>query len=195
MSRLHPIKSLSKNKTSEVTIDFIFGIPIVIVAAIIQTSILPRFPIFGLIPNLMLLIVVSWSILRGPNHGMGWAVIGGLALDLASGSLIGITSVSLLFAAVVAGLGYHRIKGHFVFSTFISLMSITVYHMIYLPLLAIMGHTVYWAEMLQQIVIPLIIIHILLLPVVYLGLSSLALLLSNQEPRISQWKSSSHGNV
>ncbi|MBN1315167.1 MAG: rod shape-determining protein MreD [Anaerolineales bacterium] len=175
--------------------NLLFGIPIVIIAAIVQSSVLPRFPIMGLTPNLMLLIVVAWSILRGPNNGMVWAAIGGVALDLASSSFFGITPLPLLLAAIIAGFAYNR-KGHgLLFISIISILSIIVYQAIYPVLLVIMGYIVIWPEAFREIILPLLFIHGLLLPIVFLTMSSLSLFLGRQEPRISQWESSSNGNI
>jgi len=126
---------------------------------------------------------------------MVWALVGGLVLDLASGSPFGITPLPLLFASVVAGLAYNRFKGRLLFTALISFLSIIVFQAIYLLMLLVMGHVIIWAETFQQVFIPLLFVHIILLPIIYLGISSLALLLVRQEPRIGQWKSSSNGNV
>ena len=50
--------------------------------AIAQSTVMPHLTIMGVKPDLMLLAVMSWSLLRGSEEGLVWAFIGGLALDL-----------------------------------------------------------------------------------------------------------------
>ena len=98
-----------KSVRDRCTINLYIGIPLLIIVAIIQSSLLPQVPVFGLVPNLMLLTIVAWSFQRGPNEGIVWGLIGGLAIDLASGALVGISPLPLMVAALVAGIGRTRI--------------------------------------------------------------------------------------
>ena len=72
--------------------------------ALLQTSVLSRFALGGLTPDLMLLAVVSWSLLRGFESGLPLALAGGLVLDLLSGGPFGALTVSLVLASLVTSL-------------------------------------------------------------------------------------------
>ena len=54
------------------------AIPVMLVLAVVQTAVLPRFPIFGLVPLLPFLVALAWGLLRGMNEGIVWAFVGGL---------------------------------------------------------------------------------------------------------------------
>ena len=56
-------------------------IALVVAAAVIHVTWLPRLPVR---PDLMLVLVVAWSLLRGVEEGLLWAFIGGVLLDLLS---------------------------------------------------------------------------------------------------------------
>ena len=74
-----------------------------VVAAILQSSLLPRWSILHVTVNLILLLVVAWSIRRGIEAGLILAIIGGVALDILSVAPLGSSVIALGFAAIFAG--------------------------------------------------------------------------------------------
>ena len=74
------------------------AIPVMLILAVVQTAVLPRFPILGLVPQLPFLVALAWGLLRGMNEGIIWAFIGGLLLDLFSVAPMGATSFSFMLA-------------------------------------------------------------------------------------------------
>jgi len=55
-------------------------------------------------PDLMLLVVVSWSLLRGSSQGLPLAFVGGTVLDLLSGGPFGAITLSLVPAMALTSL-------------------------------------------------------------------------------------------
>lgn len=53
-----------------------------IVAALIETSVLPELPIGGTTTNLIFVLAVVATVLMGVEDGLVWAFVGGLMLDL-----------------------------------------------------------------------------------------------------------------
>lgn len=74
-------------------------------AALLQVSFLPALRVQGVYPDLCLVLVVVWSLLRGAKSAAVWAVITGLWLDLLSRGALGTYTLGLLAAAYLAGLG------------------------------------------------------------------------------------------
>ncbi|MBM4461525.1 MAG: rod shape-determining protein MreD [Chloroflexi bacterium] len=72
---------------------------------LIQATLSARLRFFGASPNLLLAIVVSWSMLRGFSQGILWGFIGGLGIDLVSGMPLGASSLALMSVCTLAGLG------------------------------------------------------------------------------------------
>jgi rod shape-determining protein MreD len=60
------------------------------VLSLLQSTVLPRITVLGVHPDLLLMVVTSWSLLRGSEEGMLWALIGGLGMDLLSGAQFGV---------------------------------------------------------------------------------------------------------
>lgn len=74
-------------------------------ASLLQVALFPALRIGGVYPNLVLVIVVAWALLRGVRSALIWAVIAGLWLDLLSGGWFGVYTLGLMAAAALAGLG------------------------------------------------------------------------------------------
>jgi rod shape-determining protein MreD len=77
------------------------SIPIMLVLAVIQATILPKFSILGFVPLLVLLVAVSWGLLHTLEEGVVWAFVGGFFIDLFSIGPLGVTSLASM-AAVTA---------------------------------------------------------------------------------------------
>lgn len=87
--------------TGGVPIGRYIGIPILFVAVIIQSTIMPVVQVAGGKPDLVLLIVLSWMMLAGLEEGLFWAIVGGVLQDIATGTPTGTTALALV---VVTGL-------------------------------------------------------------------------------------------
>lgn len=75
-------------------------LPLAIVLAILQATLLARLPIFGVILQPALLVALAWTLLRGPFDGLVIAFIFGLALDLFSVGPTGGMALALMVAAL-----------------------------------------------------------------------------------------------
>jgi len=58
---------------------------ILAVTVVIQGTLLARFHFYGASPNLLLVVVVCWSLLHTVSEGLVWAFAGGLGVDLIAG--------------------------------------------------------------------------------------------------------------
>jgi len=66
-----------------------YTLPLLLALALLQSTAMPYLKLFGVMPNLMLLTVVAWSLLRGPGEGVVWGFVGGIFLDLFSRAPLG----------------------------------------------------------------------------------------------------------
>ncbi len=80
-----------------------FGIPLLLGAAVLQSVWLEGLNIFGGRPDLVLLLAVTWAIIRGQNEGVVWGFVGGIFMDLLSGGAFGIWTVALTLTTAIAG--------------------------------------------------------------------------------------------
>lgn len=72
------------------------SLPILALAAILQTTVMPQFRILGGEPDLTFLIVLGWSIHGRLDQSVVWAFVGGIAQDLLSAAPTGTSVVGLL---------------------------------------------------------------------------------------------------
>lgn len=72
-------------------------------AALVQVSLLPALSVAGVSPNLTLMLITAWALLRGARSAVIWALVAGLWLDLLSGHWFGVYTLGLVVAAFLAG--------------------------------------------------------------------------------------------
>ena len=122
----------------------------------------------GVEPELMLMVVVSWSLLRGTGEGMVWALIGGVSLDLLSGAPFGMMTVALLVVSFLSGLGERSVfRTHILLPVVMALVTTLLYDLIILLILALTGRPVAWTDSVVHVVLPSTLINTLLIPLVF----------------------------
>lgn len=139
-----------------------------IVIALLQSVAMPHIRIMGVKPDFMLLVVVSWSLLCGIREGSLWGFIGGLSLDIFSSAPFGVSTLALLAVGSLSSLGGMSIfRTHIVLPPITALFATSVYYLIFLALLQMMGWPVPWAESLLKVVLPSVLLNAALMPLVY----------------------------
>ena len=85
----------------------LIALPLMLVLVVLQTAVWPYFPIFGLEPQLVVLTAVAWGMLRGPEEGAVWALVGGILLDIFSIGPFGLNAVALVIATIATAVVQH----------------------------------------------------------------------------------------
>lgn len=136
--------------------------------ALLQATVAPHLTILGARPDLMLLTVVSWSVLRGTREGIVWGFVGGLCLDLFSGAPFGLSALALIAIGFFSGLGETNIyRGHIALPIVAALVATLIHGLLYLFLLHIMGRAIAWFDILLGVMLPSTILNGLLIMPVY----------------------------
>ncbi len=73
-----------------------WSLPLIVLAVVLQSSVIPQIRIFGGEPDLVLLLVLSWSIRGRLEQDVTWAFVGGIIQDLMSATPLGASVVGLL---------------------------------------------------------------------------------------------------
>jgi rod shape-determining protein MreD len=86
-------------RIAAVSITVVFGL-------ILQATVFRQLNFFGLglVPDLVLILVVSYGLLKGPWYGAAIGLAAGLVGDLAAGGLIGIGALAKSITGFLAGL-------------------------------------------------------------------------------------------
>jgi rod shape-determining protein MreD len=86
-------------------------LPILILLAVGQTSLVTGLQVNGAQPQLVVTWVVCWAVIRGRGEALPWAVAGGLLLDLLSQMPPGSHLLALVAVTFLADLGNQVMRG------------------------------------------------------------------------------------
>jgi rod shape-determining protein MreD len=75
----------------------------------LQAAAAPHLVVMGVRPNLPLILVTAWGLLRGSGEGVWWGLGAGLATDLFAGTPLGMFASGLTLAGLVAGTGERQV--------------------------------------------------------------------------------------
>jgi len=147
-------------------------VPLLLLVALLQSTALPGLTILGVSPELMLLTVLAWSLLRGVEEGLLWAFLGGLALDLFSGGPLGASTLALLAASVSTGLTQGAVtRSSFLLPMGAALAGTLLYQIIFLLVIQFTRGHVPWTDSLLRVTLPSLAVNTLAMPVVFRALA------------------------
>ena len=147
-------------------------VPFLLVVALFQTTVLPELTVLGIKPELMLLSVLAWSLLRGPEEGLVWAFLGGLMLDVLSGGPFGASTLALLVVSFFSGLIEPSVaRTSFLLPLGTALAGTLLYQSLFLLVVQLTRGAVPWADSLFRVTLPSLAINALLMPVIFRALA------------------------
>ena len=155
------------------------GIVLVIFCALLEASVLPLFRIQGLQPNLTLILLMAWLIIRGAEEAYVLIPVGGIFLGLVDGAPIGTALLALApvaFLQEVRGTQLNE-KGPLMAIVFTAIMSL-IYNYTYL--LMFLAHLALglllagsWSEATTRVILPTMFINVAVLLPLYFGFALL----------------------
>ncbi len=158
-------------------------LPLFLLVAIVQTTLVPLLPTGDAKPDLFLVIVVAWGIVRGGGEATLWGLGGGLVLDLLSGVPFGLQTLGLGGLGLLADL---METNFFRTNILVPLAAIAVatflYHILEAAAMQTFGYPIYWESFLLHQVIPTAILNIILMPFIYAALRRLH---QREHPRLT----------
>jgi rod shape-determining protein MreD len=140
------------------------SLPILLVVAIIQSTIIPLLRIFGGGPDLILVLVVSWTLLAGLEEGIVWAMVGGILQDLLTGIPTGTTALALVVVVFVVNLVVGEIgKSNLVVPPAVIAASTAGYELFLAVLLAVLGRGIPFGYVITSVTIPTLLLNVLIM--------------------------------
>lgn len=136
--------------------------------ALVQTSLAPYLSLAGVKPDLMLTVIVLWSLLRGAGEGVIWGFIGGVLLDLFAGSPFGLSILSLMLVSYLSGIGEVNIfRANLLLPGAAIVGATLLYYAFWLLALGLMGWSVTWSLELARIVALAVVFNAALMLLIY----------------------------
>lgn len=130
---------------------------------LVQSTLLPRIRLLGAQPDLLLVLVVCWSLFYGVSDALLLAFFGGLALDVVAGLPLGTTSLALM---PVCFLGLIGRRSLYVNNIWLPVLLVALATLIEGVLMLFMrqvrGVPVEWAGAASQIILPALLLNVLL---------------------------------
>lgn len=141
-------------------------VPLLAIVGLLQATLVSRVSIWGVFPDLPLLLVVSWGLLRGSRQGLLWGFVAGIIVDLFSGAPFGAATVPLMAVGFIAGLGENLVFRNLLLLLLTILLATVVYDLLFLFMVQILpsslpgtGHRVEWSASLVRVIGPSAILN------------------------------------
>ncbi len=145
-------------------VSYLFMIPFLGLLAIVQTVVGPRLAIFHVRPDLVLLAVIAWSLFQGNRSGIVWGFVGGLWMDLLSGGPMGGSSLALMVAALITGVGHNRFfRSNPLVPVTAAVLGTAGYSFAYLAILTLVGHRFSFVETSVALIPPALLYNSLIM--------------------------------
>ncbi len=141
-----------------------------VLAAVVQVSVLPPFLGDRVNVDLVLIVVVAWGIIRGVQEGLLWGLIAGLILDVVSVVPFGTTMVVLGLIGLLSGIrGRWGWRSSTLTALVVAAVASIVYYVLLMGIVALFGREWHWLTIFWGIVLPAVMINaIAMLPVFWL---------------------------
>ena len=133
-------------------------IPVLGFAALLQSTAVARLKIAGVKPDLVLLALLAWTLIYGGQSGVVLAFVGGIALDIFSGGPMGASSLSLMAASAVTGIGHGTLyRYNPLVPVVVTMVGTVVYSFAYLGILFVLGLGLPFMSTVTHVIVPSIL--------------------------------------
>ncbi len=140
----------------------------VVLLVLLQSTLLARVRFAGAMPNLLLVVVVIWSLLRGAGEGMVWAFAGGLLFDAISGLPLGASSLALMLASLLPGISEGKVfHNNLLLPLILVAVATPLYAYTVLAILGFRGVPVQWLSMTLWVMMPEMALNLASVAILY----------------------------
>lgn len=145
------------------------GFALVFLFALLEASVLPLFQIQGLQPNLTLVLLITWLIIRGAEEAFVLIPFGGLMLGLVDGAPLGTALLAMAPVALLQELRGAQLKesGFIMALAFTAVMS-AVYNYTFLFMFTLQGQAGSWVEASLGVIVPTMFMNVAIVVPLYL---------------------------
>jgi rod shape-determining protein MreD len=145
-----------------------WGIPLIAIAVILQATVMPQIRILGGQPDLVFLLVLSWSINGRLEQSVTWALVGGIAQDLMSAAPTGASALGMILMVF----GIEIIKQQVYRIGFLLIIGLVIagtvlQKVVFMIVAALSGFTIYPLDSFAYVILPTIAYNLVFIGPVY----------------------------
>ncbi len=145
------------------------SLPILILAAAIQSSFIPQIRILGGSPDLVLLTVLCWSIDSELDEALTWAFVGGIVQDLMSAAPLGTSALGLvLIVFMVWRLSQGVFRVGPLLLTALVVAGTVIHQTVFALVLAVVGLPGNFLNLFSYVIVPSAVYNLAVVAFVYL---------------------------
>lgn len=145
----------------------IFAVMLVL-AALLQTALLPRWQVLAVAPGLVLVLILAWSAYRGVPEALGWVLLTGLVLDVLGLDRLGVNALALLPVVLIGATTRGRFfSSALVFPMLLAMVATFLYVGALLLLRQLAGEGGDPGQMLGRVTILQALLNALLVPPIF----------------------------
>lgn len=116
------------------------SIPILLIAAIMQSTLMPEFQILSGRADLIFTITLAWTLLAGGEQGILWALVGGICQDLVTGMPLGLSALALVVVMFAVGRILRPLdRANWIVPLGVAAIGTGTYHLLLIVLYALFG--------------------------------------------------------
>ena len=139
-----------------------------IIAALLQSVLLPRWQLLVVTPGLVVVLLLAWSAYRGIPEALAWVLVAGFVLDVLALDRLGANALALLPIALLGGLSRGRFfHSALVFPMVLAMVATFLYVGTLLALRGLLGEGGDVSQMLGRVTVLQALLNALLVPPVY----------------------------
>lgn len=164
---------------------YLLAVALFFLLAVFQVSAMPYVRVLGVTPDLVLILAVCWTMVRGQGEGMVVIPLAGLLRDLVTSDPLG---TSVLALAPVVLLAWARdiqvLETEFIPTLGVVVLGSIIYGLISMTVLAATGWSIPWWTGVLHVVLPSAVVNALFAITVYLPVRWLSLDLPYVRPSL-----------
>jgi rod shape-determining protein MreD len=142
---------------------YLIGVPLLLILAILQSSVFSHLALLDGRPDLVLLAALSWSLAGRHNEAMLMGLIGGLFLDLFSGLPFGSHAIILVFVIYLAASFEGRFwEAHLLLPLSVSLIASLLFYGLEIGTILLMGRSFDFPYVLTRVILPSTFLNVVL---------------------------------
>jgi cell shape-determining protein MreD len=151
-------------------VSYYVGVPLMLLLALVEVAFLPYFRILGLQPNLTLVVLLAWLMVRGEEEALFLIPLGALFLGLVQGGSVGLAFIAMAPVVVLYELrGVHLGEGQLFIAVAFTVVATVVYQGIYLLAFLAEGRGGDVLAAILRVLLPVALLNVaLFLPVYWL---------------------------